>query len=135
MDEGPGWLRWRTPITHPWYNGVLCSRPPTEADAALIEQTLSFFRSRGTPAITWWFSPDQPPAEWAPYLQAHGFRFEDSPPGMALALDNLPAEQRLPPGLEIIHVEDANTLGTWIDVPPEAIPSRPVNPIFCRWPT
>ena len=122
VDEGSGWLRWRTPISHPWYNGVLCNRPPTEADAALVEQTLAFFRSRGTLAITWWLSPDQLPSAWAPLLQAHGFRYDDSTPGMALALDVLPAEQRLPAGLEIVHVDDPAALETWVDVFAEGYP-------------
>ena len=122
MDEGPGWLRWCTPISHSWFNGVICSRPPVEGDAALVESTLAFFHSRGTPAITWWFSPGQPPAEWAPYLQAHGFRFENNTPGMALALDILPANQRLPAGLEIVRVEDSSALETWVDVFAEGYP-------------
>jgi GNAT superfamily N-acetyltransferase len=122
MDEGPGWLRWRTPISHPWFNGVLCSRPPVEGDAALVETTLAFFRSRGTPSMTWWLSPDLPAAAWAPLLQPHGFRLDNSTPGMALALDALPAEQRLPPGLEIVRVEDLSALETWIEVFAEGYP-------------
>jgi hypothetical protein len=122
MDQGPGWLLWRTPVAHSWFNGVVCSRPPVEGDAALIESTLAFFRSRGTAAFTWWLGPDLAPAGWAPYLQAHGFRFDDGTPGMALALDVLPAQQRLPPGLEIIQVEDLATLEAWIDVFAEGYP-------------
>jgi GNAT superfamily N-acetyltransferase len=115
-EEGFGWLRWRTPIGHPWFNGVLCSRPPGEGDAALVERTLAYFRGRGVRSFTWWLSPDQPPAAWAPYLQAHGFRFSDDTPGMALALEVLPAEMRLPPGLEIRAVEDEAALRVWVEV-------------------
>lgn len=131
MNEGPGWLRWHTPISHPWYNGVLCDCSPTEGDTAFVEQTLAFFRSRDVHAITWWFSPDQQPAEWAPYLQAHGFTFDDSTPGMALALDLLPAEQHLPKGLEIVHVEDHNALRTWVDLFAEGypIPVEVIDPL------
>jgi GNAT superfamily N-acetyltransferase len=130
MEEGPGWLRWSTPVAHPWFNGVLCSRPPAEGDAAgdtaaFVERTLAFFRSRGTPAITWWFSPGQPPSEWAPYLQAHGFRFDNNTPGMALDLDILSAEHRLPPGLEIAVVEDDAALGVWMDVFTQGYPIPP----------
>jgi GNAT superfamily N-acetyltransferase len=116
MDEGPGWLRWSTPISHSWFNGLLCSRPPSAGDATLVEDTLAYFRSRAVPAITWWLSPDQPPAAWAPLLQSHGFHFNNSTPGMALALDVLPSLQQLPPGLKIVRVEDMATLQAWIDV-------------------
>lgn len=116
LDEGPGWLRWHTPIAHPWFNGVLCNRPPLEGDLAFVEQTLAFFRSRGTSSLTWWLGPDQHPAQWAPYLQAHGLQFQDSTPGMALALDILPAQERLPAGLEIVVVEDEAALETWMEV-------------------
>jgi GNAT superfamily N-acetyltransferase len=132
MDEGPGWLRWRTPISHPWFNGVLCNRPPLEGDAAFVEQTLAFFRGRGVQSITWWLTPDQPPAEWAPYLQAHGFQFDDNTPGMALILDNLPAQERLPPGLEIAVVEDEAALETWMEVFTQGypIPAEMKAPFF-----
>ena len=124
MEEGSGWLRWRTPVAHPWFNGVLCSRPPAEGDAAFVECTLAFFRSRSTPAITWWVTPGQPPSEWAPYLQAHGFRFDDSTPGMALDLDSSP-RPRLPAGLEIVVVEDEAALGVWADVFTDGYPIPP----------
>jgi len=122
MDEGPGWLRWRTPIAHPWFNGVLCNRPPVEGDGALVESSLAFFRARGTASLTWWPDPGMPAAAWAPFLQPHGFGFTDSTPGMELALDVLPAEQKLPPGLEIFPVENLAALQTWIDVFGEGYP-------------
>ena len=122
MGEGPSWLRWCTPISHPWFNGVLCNRPPIEGDTAFVEETLAFFHSRGTAALTWWFDPNQSPAEWAPYLEPHGFRFDNSTPGMALALDALPAQDRLPDGLTIITLEDTGALEAWVEVFVEGYP-------------
>jgi GNAT superfamily N-acetyltransferase len=132
IDEGPGWLRWRTPVFHPWFNGVLCTRPPVEGDTALVESSLAFFRSQGTPSLTWWLSPDQPSAAWGPYLQPHGFHFDDSTPGMAIALEALPKEERLPAGLEIIPVDDEAALRTWVDVFAEGYPtpSEMKEPLF-----
>jgi GNAT superfamily N-acetyltransferase len=122
LDQSPGVLRWHTPIAHPWFNGVLCHRPPTEGDGALVEQMLAFFRSQGTTAITWWLASDLSAALWRPYLQAHGFRFDDSVPGMALDLDLLAAGRSLPAGLEIQSVEETAALNTWIDIFAEGYP-------------
>ena len=122
MEEAPGWLRWRTPIGHAWFNGVVCGRSPIEGDTAFVESTMGYFRAHDTPAITWWLSPGQPAADWTPLLQPHGFRYDDSVPGMALPLDILPNEQRLPAGVEILPVDDRSTLATWIDVFAEGYP-------------
>jgi GNAT superfamily N-acetyltransferase len=122
LEEGPGWRRWYTPIGYDWYNGVLCWRNPIEGDANLVEQCLTFFRERGTPAVTWWCSPDVSSQAWGPYLQAHGFQFSNRVPGMAIRLDILPAQERLPESLKIIPVDDAEKLETWVEVFAEAYP-------------
>jgi hypothetical protein len=58
-------LRWHTPVAHPWFNGVLASRPPTGNENSTIQETLAYFRGHHVASSTWWLAPGIPVDEWA----------------------------------------------------------------------
>lgn len=55
--EDGKFTRWRVPIPHPWFNGVLSSQPPEEQDEAYIEETIRYFRAQQVNVFTWWMEP------------------------------------------------------------------------------
>ncbi len=115
FHEGHGLLRWRTPIAHPWFNGVLAQRPGTGADGSLIRETQAYFREHGVAAMTWWLDPDLQPSDWEPQLAAHGFRYDASTPGMAAQLAALNGDLKRPDDFRIVPVEDRAALRVWTD--------------------
>jgi len=111
VHESLDGFRWHTAIPHPWFNGVLSTRPPAEDAARTIGETVAYFRSREVARFTWWLAPDLEPTAWAQQLLPHGFQFDDSTPGMALDLTALPAPAQH--RLTIRQVEDRETLAAW----------------------
>jgi ribosomal protein S18 acetylase RimI-like enzyme len=122
-------FRWNTLIAHPWFNGVLSTQPPAQDIALTVQDTLAYFQSRGVASFTWWLAPHLEPAGWSQHLLPHGFHYDDSTPGMAMALANLP-----PPAqhsLTIQRVEDRHTLAEWAStfIQGYAIPDA-MTPVF-----
>ncbi len=113
-SEQPGLLRYHTAVPHPWFSGVLVSRPPTGSETASIQEQVAYFRSRGVLAFTWWLEPGLSMEAWAERLLPHGFRLNHEPPGMVCALDELPASTRVPPGFSVHLVQDLPTLELWV---------------------
>jgi GNAT superfamily N-acetyltransferase len=107
-------IRWRTPIPHPWFNGVLSRRPAAMDEQATIQAIQAFFRTRHNTGMTWWLAPELPFANWSEQLQAQGFQYDGNTPGMALFLDQLAAPTAHPPGLVIRPVESLATLRVWV---------------------
>src|SRR5690349_1575233 len=127
--ENAKFVRWRTSIGHPWFNGVLSSQPPEKEDGTFIEETIEYFRDGKIGAFTWWMDPPLQPADWEPVLAKYGFHYSDDTPGMAVNLEEL-KEQPAVDGLEVRVVADEETLHTWAHVftlgyglPPEWEPS------------
>src|SRR5690349_18048958 len=87
--ENSKFTRWQVPIQHPWFNGVLSSQSPEEGDAAFIEETIQYFRTKAVGAFTWWMEPHLKPSDWEPILSKHGFGFSNDTPGMAADLHTL----------------------------------------------
>jgi len=50
-------FRWNTAVVHPWFNGVLSTRPPAEDAVQIVGDALTYFRSRGVASFTWWLAP------------------------------------------------------------------------------
>lgn len=103
-------FRWHTPLAHPWFNGVLISRPPTAGADQVVRDTVAYFRSHGVSAFTWWLAPSLEPGAWSQHLLPHGFQYDDNTPGMAINLAALPS---LGQQSTIQVVEDRETLDTW----------------------
>lgn len=114
--ENGKFARWHTPLPHPWFNGVLSSKPPAGQDEEFIEETLRFFRDRGVHTFTWWLDPPLRAADWEPVLAGHGFLLSKDTPGMAVDLHALAGSAASVDGLEIRAVMDEESLRTWAQI-------------------
>jgi ribosomal protein S18 acetylase RimI-like enzyme len=108
--------RWLAPLVHPWFRGVLCDRPATDGDIALVDEQIAYFRSAGAPGFSWWLEPGVKGTGWEQMLNDRGFSFSNDTPGMAIELDSLTDERTLPQGLRIETVDESETLRTWAAV-------------------
>jgi GNAT superfamily N-acetyltransferase len=128
-------VRWYTPLPHPWFNGILCSAPPAQADGDFIQETIQYFKERGVGVFTCWLEPHLKRSKWEPFLSEYGFGFSDSTPGMAIDLQTLPQSASMPQGLEIRSVEDESTMRTWAQVFTRGygLPQDWENMIFDVW--
>jgi len=105
--------RWRTPLPHYWFQGVL-SRAAAEPDeGAMIEAMTGYFRQQGVESFAWWLAPGMPVEGWDRQLKAHGFEHRANTPDMALALSDLPVAPPVPAGLDIRTVNGLDDLRTW----------------------
>lgn len=88
----------------------------TEHGADLrIAEIVAWYESRGVP-FSWWLGPTSEPADLADRLVRHDFVLEEeSLPGMAAVLADLPAPAP-PIGSTIERVADATTFRTFCDV-------------------
>lgn len=108
------WMRWNTPVSHPWFRGMLCRNPTTSLDADLVRDTIAYFSSHHVANFTWWFAPALPIHAWNTLLEPFNLCYDDHIPGMALELTGWQADQKPLPGFSIQGVEDAETLKTWV---------------------
>lgn len=109
-------VRWHTPLTHPWFNGVLSTEPPAGEDEEFIQQTIRHFRERDVHTFTWWLDPPLTAADWEPVLVKHGFGISKDTPGMAIDLQALDDSPPTVDGLEIRVVADEESLRTWAHI-------------------
>ena len=113
--ENRQFTRWYTPLPHPWFNGVLSSAPPDEDDA-FIDETIEYFRLKGTNIFTWWMEPHVKSSDWKSVLSAHGFGFSNDTPGMAADLHEMNVSNPSTDGFEIRVADDEESLHTWVKV-------------------
>lgn len=111
--EAGGLFRWRTPVEHPWYNGVICAGPPGPAAGEQARAAVEYFKAHGVAKFTWWPDPRRDSAEWAPHLLPCGFALDSRTPGMAMDLADLPDAATV--ALEIRRVSDPATLRVWCE--------------------
>ncbi|NJC96918.1 MAG: hypothetical protein FIB03_11385 [Anaerolineae bacterium] len=116
--ENHKFVRWHTPLPHPWFNGVLATavNDHDEGDNAFIEETIRYYRSRGVDVFTWWLEPPVTPSNWKQALSEHGFGFLDDTPGMAVDLQALDESPKTVDGLEVRVAADEESLRTWVKV-------------------
>lgn len=114
--ENERFIRWRTPVPHPWFNGVLAKFPPTPADESFIEESIAHFRSHQVGIYTFWMDPPQTRADWDSALKKHGFGYSDSTPGMAMDLNTLDESASRVAGLEFKIADDDKSAWTWVEV-------------------
>jgi len=116
FSVSPVLWRWWSPVAHPWFNAAYSLKPPSGDETALIQETLEYFRSRGRRSITWWLAPEVETSAWGAQLEANGWKAMTDLPGMAADLNAMNEDLRLPDGLEIIRVEDSQTMDIWTSV-------------------
>jgi ribosomal protein S18 acetylase RimI-like enzyme len=116
FQEADGLTRWHTAIAHPWFNGVLSTRPPNGSETPTIQETLRYFQSKRVAGITWWLHPSLSLSDWEPHLHPYDFQADKYTPGMAVVLAQLKPSAPMPENLQIHRVEDFETLRVWADV-------------------
>ena len=114
VQSGPGYTRWHTPISHPWYNGVTCTLSPDKDACRFAEESIEHFKARDVRVFSWWCRSAQSLTEWEPVLASLGFRRDDATPGMAVCLPSLHREYPFSPRLEIRVVRDLPALAEWV---------------------
>jgi ribosomal protein S18 acetylase RimI-like enzyme len=114
--ENDKFARWYTPVPHPWFNGVLCSAFPSQADGDFIRETIQYFKERRVSVFSCWLEPPLKRSDWEPFLSEYGFGFSDGTPGMAVDLGAFSETPVMPDGLEIRIVEDEPAMRTWAHV-------------------
>jgi hypothetical protein len=107
-----GLTRWRTPVPHPWFNGIRLPRPPQPGDDLRLDRLAAPFDGA---TFTVWIDADVPRTLWHPLLAARGYQYERGAPGMVYPLAGLPPRPDLPPGFVCRPVRDAATLRLWCD--------------------
>jgi ribosomal protein S18 acetylase RimI-like enzyme len=105
-----------TGLPYPGFNRILRAQFQANDDVdARIGAALAPFRSRSVPTL-WHVDPSSRPVDLGQRLLAHGFKRTAEEPGMAADLGALDADQTLPPGLRIEHIQNVETLKTWSQV-------------------
>jgi len=112
------YLTWfLTSMPDHFMNLVVCTELPAHGTDELINNALTHFRLLKIRRLSWLAEEGIPAIEIRKYLIAHGLIFEESfATEMAVDLLTVPESVPLPAGLEIISVEDGETLRKWIHV-------------------
>jgi len=113
VDDRAGLLAVRTGVPLTFCNGVARTRFDGDANAQVVE-TIGWFRAHGA-AFRWWLLPSNTPRDLIALLAANGMRHVYFATGMVADLETSPAPREVE-GLEIVRVQDAETLVTWADV-------------------
>ncbi len=116
LEVDSGIQGWYTGVPHPWFNGIIARRFPTEQDHLAVRETLSFFNAHQMSMFTWWNDPALPANSWNKLLLESGFSFETGAPGMAVDLEDLPAPAPVSDHFKIQQVTDLELLKTWVAV-------------------
>ena len=111
VRESQHGFNWLTRIPHPWFNGVIATRPPDSEASRMVQETVDYFQANDVAGFTWWPAPELETAVWRQQLQAHGFSFDSNTPGMAMDLTRLPDSAPTPGAIR--RVEELQTLTEW----------------------
>jgi GNAT superfamily N-acetyltransferase len=112
--ENPKLRRWCTPIPMAFvFNAAVSLQAPEEDESGLIGETIAYFQSRERHKFDWWLAPGLEGGDWGRQLVAHGLKFEQGPPGMAVNLSALSENISVPAGVKISRVVDAAMMETW----------------------
>ena len=113
-EETDGFFRYSTGIPFPLLNAVIETQIPLEFAIKKIRENITFFGKRQVPFI-WMIGPSSSPKNMGVLLIKNGFILNKMP-GMAYDLKNLKAEREHLNKVEIIKVENIETLKVWNDI-------------------
>ncbi len=113
-EETDEFIRYSTGIPFFLVNGVVDSHIPSEVAIKKIKENITFFEKRQVPFL-WMIGPSSSPKNMGELLIKSGFVL-DKQPGMAYNLKILGAERELLNKVEIIKVENVETLKVWNDI-------------------
>ncbi|HUW96591.1 MAG TPA: GNAT family N-acetyltransferase [Anaerolineae bacterium] len=102
-------------VAHPYLNRVFRARLGTEDVDQRIEEILAECESRRSP-LSWLVGPSSTPANLGSHLEGAGLTRLEDEIGMALDLTALGENVRMPPGLVVEQVADAQRLRSWVEV-------------------
>ena len=113
-EETDEFFRYSTGIPFFLFNAVIESHIPSEVVIQKIKENITFFEKRQVPFL-WVIGPSSSPKNMGELLIKNGFAL-DKQPGMAYNLKILDAEREALNKVEIIKVENVETLKAWNDV-------------------
>ena len=113
-EETDEFFRYSTGISFFMLNAVIESLIPPEVAIKKIKENITFFEKRQVPFM-WMIGPSSSPKNMGELLIKSGFVLNKLP-GMAYNLKILGAERELLNKVEIIKVENVETLKVWNDV-------------------
>lgn len=106
-----------TNVPDHFMNLVVCTQLPSEGADELIGNALAHFRSLHIKKVSWLAEEGVPAEELKKLLLSHGLTSNESfAANMAVDLMSVPEDLPVPPGLEIVRVEDKGTLQEWIHI-------------------
>ena len=106
-----------TKVPDHFMNLVVCTQLPSQGADELIGNVLAHFRSLHIKKVSWLAEESVPAEEIKQYLLSHGLTSNESfGANMAVDLMSVPEDLPLPTGLEIVRVEDKESLQEWIHV-------------------
>jgi ribosomal protein S18 acetylase RimI-like enzyme len=115
LHDQPDLLWISSGIAHPYLNRVCRALFHIEDVDERIEETLSYFGSRGSP-VSWHVGPSSGPQGLGQRLEGAGLlRLEDEV-GMALDLSSFGQALEMPADLEVETVTESQSLRRWVDV-------------------
>jgi ribosomal protein S18 acetylase RimI-like enzyme len=101
-------------VPFPLMNTVFRTQLKRDNVDEVIKEIVAHFESKNVTSFTWWTEPGTQPTDLGKYLAAHGFSYNEGPPGMAVDLTALHEDLKSPPGLTVERVRDAGSLRKWV---------------------
>jgi ribosomal protein S18 acetylase RimI-like enzyme len=114
LHDSPSLAWLLTGVPFPLMNTVMRTQGTRDNVDEIIEEAVAHFKLRNVTSFTWWDEPGTQPTELRDRLLAHGFTYNEGPPGMAVDLLTLNEDITAPTDLRIKHVRDAGTLKQWV---------------------
>lgn len=114
LHDSPNLMWLLTGVPFRGMNTIIRTRLRRDNVDEIIEETVAHFKSKNITSFIWWVEPGTQPTDLRDHLLAHGFTYDEGPPGMAVDLLALNEDITTPSDLRIKHVRDAGTLKQWV---------------------
>jgi ribosomal protein S18 acetylase RimI-like enzyme len=115
LHDEPDLLWISSGIAHPYLNRVYRAMFRGEDVDERVAEALAYFELRNLP-VSWHVGPSSGPSDLGSRLERAGLTRLEDEVGMALEMAALPEDVRMPPGLTIERVTDAQKLYSWTEI-------------------